>query len=54
MPLPEGRKPLSDRDMINLLRNMVKAFDRNEKLVEEADSIRQTADRFEQLVEKKG
>lgn len=51
MALPPGRKPLSDRDMINLLRNMAESFNRNKKLGEEADSILQTADRFEQLVD---
>jgi hypothetical protein len=49
MVLPPGRKPLTDRDMVDLLHNMATAFSRN-KLLDE-DAINQTAARFEQLVE---
>ena len=51
MALPPGRKPLTDRDMVDLLRNMANAFSLNTLLDEDADAIRQTANRFEQLVD---
>ena len=48
MPLPEGRKPLTDEDMIILLNNMARSFGTRDERMEE--DLRQTADRFSELV----
>lgn len=45
MPLPEGRKPLTDRDMINLLRSL--AADHYGTKTEA--ELQETADRLKQL-----
>lgn len=47
MPLPEGRKPLTDRDMITLLHDMAQSFSGRDQTME--SEIRQTANRFEEL-----
>jgi hypothetical protein len=47
MPLPEGRKPLTDRDMIILLHNMARGVGERDKVLE--SELRQTADRFSEL-----
>ena len=49
MPLPEGRKPLTDRDMINLLRNMAAGLGNRDDVLQE--ELQQTADRFEELAD---
>ena len=49
MPLPEGRKPLSDRDMINLLRNMAAGLGSRDDVLQ--DELQQTADRLAELSE---
>ena len=47
MPLPEGRKPLTDGDMITLLHDMARSFgDRDARMEAE---LRQTADRLAEL-----
>ena len=47
MPLPEGRKPLTDGDMITLLHDMARSFgDRDARMQSE---LRQTADRLAEL-----
>ena len=47
MPLPEGRKPLTDGDMITLLHDMARSFGgRDERMQSE---LRQTADRLAEL-----
>ena len=45
--LPEGRKPLTDGDMVILLHNMARAFGDRDKVME--SELRQTADRFSEL-----
>lgn len=47
MGLPEGRKPLTDSDMVILLHNMARAFGDRDKVME--SELRQTADRFSEL-----
>ena len=47
MALPPGRKPLSDRDMINLLRDMAKRFNQDNE--DTKSNLQQTADRLEAL-----
>jgi hypothetical protein len=47
MPLPEGRKPLSDRDMIELLQNMARSFGSRDTRMEQ--DLRETANRLKQL-----
>ena len=49
MPLPEGRKALTDGDMVILLHNMARDAEKakNEYLGSE---LRETADRFSELV----
>ena len=49
--LPEGRKPLSDGDMVILLHDLARAFSR-EKDDEASDALRQTADRLDELASK--
>ena len=51
MPLPEGRKPLSDKDMIVLLHDIARAFARDNDN-ELSSELRQTADRLSELSEK--
>lgn len=50
MPLPEGRQPLSDQDMIVLLYNMSKDLLPRDLIL--SDELRQTADRLNQLSNK--
>lgn len=51
MPLPPGRKPLTDKDMANLLYNMaISLMPRDETL---AQDLRDTADRFNELSQQK-
>ena len=45
--LPEGRKPLTDGDMVILLHNMARAFGDRDKVME--SELRQTADRLAEL-----
>ena len=47
MPLPEGRKPLTDADMVILLHNMARGVGERDKVLE--SELRQTADRFSEL-----
>jgi hypothetical protein len=47
MPLPEGRKPLSDKDMIDLLRNMAAGLGNRDDVLQ--DELQQTADRLNEL-----
>ena len=50
MPLPEGRKPLSDQDMVNLLHSISKdLISRDYRLSEE---LTQTANRLKELSSK--
>lgn len=49
MALPPGRKPLSDRDMVNLLRDMAHSFNQDNE--DTKSNLQQTADRLEQLSE---
>ena len=48
--LPEGRKPLTDGDMITLLHDMARAFARDN--ADTAADLRQTADRLHELAKK--
>jgi len=52
MPLPEGRTPLTDSDMIILLHNMARSFGERDKLME--SEMRQIADRFSELAKAAG
>ena len=47
MPLPEGRKPLTDADMVVLLQDVARAFARDNSAMSE--ELRQAADRFSEL-----
>ena len=47
MPLPPGRKPLTDKDMINLLRNMAAGLGGRDDVLQ--NELQQTANRFEEL-----
>ena len=47
MTLPEGRKPLTDGDMVILLHNMARSFGERDKVME--SEMRQVADRFSEL-----
>ena len=47
MPLPEGRKALTDEDMVILLHNMARSLEQRDPLY--GSEIRQTADRFSEL-----
>ena len=47
MPLPEGRKPLTDGDMVILLHNMARSLGDRDKVME--SELRQTADRLAEL-----
>jgi hypothetical protein len=46
MTLPEGRKPLTDQDMINLLHSIAGNFNSWD---ERKNQVQQTADRFSEL-----
>ena len=47
MPLPEGRKPLTDADMVVLLHDVARAFARDNSSISE--ELHQAADRFSEL-----
>lgn len=47
MPLPEGRKALTDQDMIILLHDTARSFGDRDKRMEA--ELRETADRFSEL-----
>lgn len=47
MPLPEGRQPLTDQDMVLLLHNMAKSLEQRDPSY--GSDLRQTADRFSEL-----
>jgi hypothetical protein len=48
MPLPEGRKPITDEDMIVLLHDIARSFEFS-KQEELGKDMRQVADRFSEL-----
>ena len=50
MPLPEGRTPLTDGDMITLLHNMAISLSKRDETLSE--DLRSTADRFAELAKK--
>ena len=50
--LPEGRKPLTDSDMIILLHDMARSFGERDKRME--SELRETADRFSELAKAAG
>ena len=52
MPLPEGRKALTDQDMVILLHDIARAFERDNNTM--GSEIRQTADRFSELAKAAG
>ena len=52
MPLPEGRKPLTDADMVILLHDVARAFARDNSTMSE--DLRQAADRFSELTKAAG
>ena len=52
MPLPEGRKALTDQDMVILLHNMARGVGERDKVLE--SELRQTADRFSELAKAAG
>ena len=52
MPLPEGRKALTDQDMITLLHNMARGIGERDKVLE--SEMRQVADRFSELAKAAG
>ena len=47
MPLPEGRKALTDQDMVILLHNMARDLENRDPTY--GSELRQTADRFSEL-----
>ena len=47
MPLPEGRKALTDADMVILLHNMARDLEQRDPSY--GSEMRQTADRFSEL-----
>ena len=47
MPLPQGRKALTDQDMVILLHNMARDLEQRDSTY--GSDIRQTADRFSEL-----
>jgi len=49
MPLPEGRKALTDEDMIILLHNIARSVEQFGASNIDSKEIRQTADRFSEL-----
>ena len=52
MPLPEGRKPLTDADMVVLLHNMARDLEQRDPSY--GSEMRQTADRFSELAKAAG
>ena len=52
MALPEGRKPLTDQDMVILLHNMARNIGYNDKDAEK--EMRTVADRFSELAKAAG
>jgi len=52
MPLPEGRKALTDQDMIILLHVMARSLEQRDPTY--GSEVRQTADRFSELVKAAG
>ena len=52
MALPEGRKPLTDQDMVILLHNMARNLGYNDKDAEK--EMRTVADRFSELAKAAG
>jgi len=49
MPLPEGRKALTDDDMVILLHNMARSVGQFGAANLEESEVRQVADRFSEL-----
>jgi len=49
MPLPEGRKALTDEDMVILLHNMARSVGQFGAANLEESEVRQVADRFSEL-----
>ena len=47
MPLPEGRKALTDQDMVILLHNMARSIEERDPTY--GSEVRQTADRLAEL-----
>ena len=47
MPLPEGRKALTDQDMIDLLHNMARNISSRDEVL--GSELKETADRFSEL-----
>lgn len=47
MPLPEGRKPLTDGDMVTLLHNMAANLSKRDETL--STDLRSTADRLAEL-----
>ena len=47
MPLPEGRKALTDQDMVILLHNIARDLEQRDPIY--GSEMRQTADRFSEL-----
>ena len=52
MPLPEGRKALTDQDMVTLLQNMARDLEKRDPLY--GSEVRQTADRLSELAKTAG
>ena len=52
MPLPEGRKALTDGDMVVLLHNMARDLEQRDPSY--GAELRQTADRFSELAKAAG
>jgi len=48
--LPEGRKSLTDQDMVILLHNMARNLEQRDNVL--GDELRQTADRLNELTKK--
>ena len=52
MPLPEGRKALTDGDMVILLHNIARELEQRDPNY--GSEVRQTADRFSELAKAAG
>ena len=52
MPLPEGRTPLTDEDMVILLHNIARTVEQFGASNLSSKELRQTADRFSELSNK--
>ena len=52
MPLPEGRKALTDSDMVILLHNIARELEQRDPSY--GSEVRQTADRFSELAKAAG